>query len=356
MVAVWHIVDSSTPRDCLRTLELLAGPDEQIISLGREPDFAPLAGRMRKMPRPRGLAWLSKLQMRDLVNQAPKDLRIIHAWSASPAIAGMILARGTDAKVLLTLPYLPPGEPAGFGTLWRIWPNVRKGRLSLIVPTERAWDKILDAAVPQERVHVLPPAAAPVDQASRKRQAVREALGLNDSHKVMLALGEMTRYSGHQNACWAFAIVRRLKDNLRLLLPGAGPHERHVRAFAETLDFDEDLFLTGDRFGLDEMLAAADVATFLCESDCGVTDLSAAMAAVLPIVASRMPDVTECAANGRAAMLVKPREPRLASAAVLKLLEDGDSAFRLGQTAKKWATGHLDAAACRKRLDQIYEA
>jgi glycosyltransferase involved in cell wall biosynthesis len=169
----------------------------------------------------------------------------------------------------------------------------------------------------------------------------------------------MTRYAGHTYACWVHAILRQIRPNVRLLLPGSGPHSQHVKFFAATTGYDSEVFLTEHRFRRDECLAAADVAFFLAERDSGTAALAAAMAAGLPIVASSTADLAELAPGEEAgvpacAIPAAPRDPQTGTAAALRILDDPALARRLSGNAAARAAQRLAPLACRDRLRQVY--
>jgi phosphatidylinositol alpha-mannosyltransferase len=165
----------------------------------------------------------------------------------------------------------------------------------------------------------------------------------------------MVRLAGHKHASWAHAIVRQIRDDVRLLLPGAGPAERHVRFFAATTGYDDEVFLTGDRFSPAEALAAGDIALFLYEQDVGVSSLADAMAAGLPIVAADTPEVAECVPDGTAGLLTPIHDPRAASAAILRIIEEPKLAQRLVESVKQLTEQHFAPNKARKALAEVYK-
>jgi glycosyltransferase involved in cell wall biosynthesis len=186
------------------------------------------------------------------------------------------------------------------------------------------------------------------------RAKVRGELGVRDDQVLLIAPGEISRGAGHKYAPWVHAILRQMRPDLLLIVPGAGVAEPNVRFYVGTTGLGEEVFLTAGRFSEEEALAAADVAVFFHERDCGVGALAAAMAAGLPIVASRTPDFVECTGDGEAAVLFKAADRREGSAAVLRVLDDPELARGISQAARKRAEEFFSPARCRRELDQVY--
>lgn len=349
MGTVVHLVDRAAPGDLLDQLSLLAGEGERIVSAGPPPrrggfDLPVVAAHRPLGPPALGEPWLARKVRR---------ADVVHAWSPSAAQAGEALAERLGARLFVSLPAAQSAD--GFGPVVR---DVAEGlsRATLLVPTASARRLLRASGVPSRAVAVLPCPARPPETPRRRRMETRGALGLGADERLVVALGEMARPAGHKYASWAHAIVRQVLGDVRLLLPGTGPIERHVEFFAGTTGYDDEVFLTGDHLGRSDVLCAADLGVFYCERDCGVSALAGAMAAGLPIAASATPDVSECAPHEVAALLSPPGNPMAASAALLRLLKDSELAARLGAAARRLAGEQFDPGRCRARLEAIYAA
>jgi hypothetical protein len=344
---VLHIVDAAAPQDCLKQLSLLAGPSDRIVSVGAAPARNDLVRPVEPVHAPLGSARLCGRRVAALAG----DADVIHAWSAVGLKAARAAAMMTGLPVICTLPHLPARAE-----LEGILDVACAGPLSLTVPTEASRAELIRRGAPAVAAHVLNPPAAPLAGQEGTREAVRKELGLIKSDFLLVAPGEMTRDAGQTCAAWAHAMVRHIRSGVKLLLPGSGEAFGSVRFFSARTGFAEDVLVTEGRLSLAESLAAADAAVFFHKRDCGVSALAAAMAASLPIACSNTPDAAECTAGGKAALLVKPAEPRAAAQAVLRLIESAALARRIARKAKAVAAKSFDPAACRRRLSEIHAA
>jgi glycosyltransferase involved in cell wall biosynthesis len=342
MTKVVHLIDASTPQDMLEQIRLLAGQPDEIVSIGPPPAW-PLGRPAKAVHCPMGSPALAAKRLPPAVAAA----EVVHAWSA-PAASAAVSAQ-LRRRPVFSLSCLPEGPLRGRLIDW-----ARAGEVFVTVPTEASRRELIGAGVPQWGVKVLPPAAGPIADAAAGRSKVRAELGVGDGHVLLVAPGEMTRGSGHKYAPWVHAVLRQVRPDLRLVVPGTGPDEEHVRYYAGTTGLDSEVFLTEGRYWPRETLAAADLAVFFHERDCGAGALAAAMAAGLPIVASRTPDVVECTGDGEAAVLVDPGSPREGSAGVLRVLDDADLSRRIGQAASRRAAECFSVELCRNRLAEVY--
>ena len=345
MIRTLHLIDNKTPRDCLDQLALLAGEGEVIVSVGPPPEHPGLDGRLKVVHRPIGPTQLSGWPLGKLARQA----EALHAWSPVACEAGLHAARHIGRPILRSLPCLPDAEQ-----IKRLVAQTKQG-LVLTVPTEAARAAMVARGIPDSCVYVLRPPARPIAEAPARRRRVREALGIDESDFLIVAPAEMTRYAGHRYVSWAHAIVRVMNLELRLLFPGGGPIARHVRFFAGTTGYDDEVHFTNDRFGREDTLASADAAALFVERDCGTAALAAAMAAGMPILASRTPDIAELAPHERVSLLAEPCEPRLAAAAIARLMEDRLLAGALARQGRARAEELFTPSDCCKRLEEIYD-
>jgi glycosyltransferase involved in cell wall biosynthesis len=324
---------------------MLARDGERIVSIGPPP----------KMPEPLRLGGVihrplgsSRLAGRRLAELAGRET-ILHVWSPSALPAALAATRPGDRKCVLSLACADDGHEHSF--LDRF---ARRGAVVLTVPTESARKALLAGASPAGAVVVLPPAAQAPDDAPSRRGRTREQLGLTDEHCLIVAPGELTRSAGHRAVIWAMAILRQILPNVRLLVPGEGPARRNVQFFAETTGHGEDVFHTEGSIAPADALVAGDIAAFGAKTDCGVAALAGAMAAGLPVVAGDTPDVREMIDDGRTGLLCPPGIPRLLAAAILRLIDEPQTASLLAQAARGHAAEHWTPRACRQALEAIY--
>ena len=349
MAHVLHMIDSATPRDMLDQLAMLADAEDTIVSIGPPPRAARSMLDVRSVHCPMGLAVLAARGLHECVPTGG----VVHAWSPRAAWAGQAVADAHDFRLVVSLP-TASALPA-LGAVRDALTHA-PGRMVATVPTQASRQALLDEELPPEVVAVLPPAVEAPGDRDRPRRDVREQLGIGDDEALLVAPAEMIRPAGHKYASWVHAILRNVLDGLRLMLPGRGPVETFVRNFAHTTGYDDEIHVTGDRFTLSEAMAAADIAVFFQDRDCGVHTLAAAMSAGLPIVACRTPDAAEMIQHERTGLLARPKSPRSQSAEVLRLLDDRDVRARLGRAAAEFAGRYFHPGSAHRRLREIYAA
>ncbi len=295
----------------LAQLSLLRGAADVVVSVGPPPAEC-LVRVDASVHLPLGSRRLGGWRMSDHAPQAAR----LHAWSADAAAAAEVVALNRNLPMLYSLPACPAraAEQAAVVDL------VNRQICVATVPTASAAQALHRGGAAAEGVAVLPPPVATFDDLPQRRPAVRTALGLAEGDFLLVCPDEMTEDSGHIYGPWVHAVLRQIVPHVRLLMPGDGPARRRSEFFASSTGYEGEIFMTGQRLGLADCLAAADAAVFFHVRDCGVYHLLAAIAAGLPVAAAATPDIAEVT-QGADVILTEPDVPRSASAAGLKLLD-----------------------------------
>ncbi len=338
MTRVVHLIDRETSADLVGQLSLLACPEDEIISLGPAP---PGCDDLSVCPVRRGTGWRLWPHRR----VGPLAGKVAHAWSVSAfRIAAPSVGKAGGGMVLS----LSSAWPGGHSPFVRRILRRRSGVIT--VPTRWARDHLLAAGAGVGHVAVLPPPAEIVSDQPARRARTRAGLGLREDDRLLVVPAGLQRLGGGKQACWVFAILRKFLERVRLLLPGGGPAEAHVKRFAAGTGHGEDI-LFAPELGMEDALASADAAVFLQERGAGLWALASAMAAGLPIVASANAELAQCA--GESGLLVQPGDYRQAAQAAWKLLDSPEFARRLGAAAKERASVLFDPNRSRRCLEEI---
>ena len=354
MKKIAHIIDQRTPLDMLEQLFALCREGEEIFSLGSAPDLSLTAGAIGAK-----ILKLTNNRFPGRFKASLPDRAILHVWGEETFRTALKCKNPCSASFVLSLECLP--QTSKQCDALSGWINCED--MVVTVPTQHAKNELFQNGADESKVLVLPPAAKPFDGSAadsslniRKiiRGKIRESLGISDSDRLVVAPAEMKRGAGHKMASWAHAIVEQLVDGCKIVFPGGGVYEQSVKFFSDTTGYPDDIFFTGNSFTIRDILWASDIAAFFYERDCGVTILAEAMLSGLTILASTTPDITSICSHEDSALLVKPNDPRAASAVLLRVMDDYDPGKRLGRNAAEFAAANFDSVKVRQRLDEIY--
>ncbi len=344
MSDVLHLIGSSMPSAMLGQLALLAGGGDQIASIGPNPDRKNSL-QVQTVSKPFGPALMVSPKLREL----SRDTLLIHVWSAELAGIGGEVARDIGCPLVVSLDVLPAGRE-----LIKLLGRVDRCGGLITVTSQADRLRLLASGAEQSLIRVLPPAAKPIDNPEKLRSETRSRLGIPDQMLVLVAPDSLDAGGGQKITIWAYALVRQILPELRLLMPGDGPKKSRARFFAATAGYGKEVMLTGTKFGREELLAAADAAVFFHQTQRGSIWLAQAMAAGKAIAATALGGLVEYAPPGKASLVTQPGSPRDAGGVLLKLLDKAELRSKLGEAAAQIAEKSFDPEVIRSRLDQIY--
>jgi glycosyltransferase involved in cell wall biosynthesis len=148
--------------------------------------------------------------------------------------------------------------------------------------------------------------------------------------------------------------VRRVPDACFLIV-GGGPKEEEFRELAAKSGVGERVRWAGFRTDVDALLAGCDVFVHPSLADAFPTVLLEAMAAGLPVVASRVGGIPEIVLPGVTGELVPPGNADALASALNALLADPPRMQRMSEAAQQRAQREFSAEAWLARLGQLYE-
>jgi glycosyltransferase involved in cell wall biosynthesis len=170
-------------------------------------------------------------------------------------------------------------------------------------------------------------AARPVADKAR----LRASLGLRASDVVFVCVARFAPQKAHEVLLRALAKVDR--PNVRLLLVGDDPFgdgKRRAEDVAQELRLGERVLFTGIRRDVPDLLAIADGFVMASRWEgLGLVFLEA-MAASLPVVATRVSAVPEVVVDGETGLLVPVDDADALAAALARLADDAELRRRLG--------------------------
>ena len=176
------------------------------------------------------------------------------------------------------------------------------------------------------------------------RDALRASLGFGPEDVLFTCIARFAPQKAHPVLLEAFARARKREPRLALLLVGDDPFgdgRQRAEALARQLDLGPRCVFAGIRRDVPALLAACDgfVMSSLWEG-LGLVFLEA-MAARLPVVASRVSAVPEVVLHELTGLLVPPSDPEALSLALVRLAADPGLRARLGEAGRERVRAHF---------------
>jgi glycosyltransferase involved in cell wall biosynthesis len=191
---------------------------------------------------------------------------------------------------------------------------------------------------------------APFADAPRDESLASE-LGLS-GHAVVGIVGKLSAVKGHQHFLAAAALIARSHDAVRFLIVGDGPRRIELEQQAAELGIAEATRFVGAREDVPALLKLMDVFVLSSLSEGAPNAIMEAMAAGVPVVATRVGGVPELVADGSTGILVEPRDPVALADAIADLLDDRTRAILMGRSGQSVARERFDIGAAVDEVEQ----
>ena len=213
-----------------------------------------------------------------------------------------------------------------------------------------------ELGVPKEKISILhnfvEPCARPPEEEVRR---LREQLGLGKDLAIV-TIGRMSLEKGHANLLNAIALMKGMADlpPHRFVVVGDGPEEQRLRQQAASLGIGDRIIWTGFQKNVAPYYAMAAIYALPSVSEGSPNVILEAMAAGLPIAATRaggVPEILQDSVNG---LLVSTQNPQALADALRRLLLSEELRARLASAAQKQAESAHTLHAYKRALTKFY--
>jgi glycosyltransferase involved in cell wall biosynthesis len=213
--------------------------------------------------------------------------------------------------------------------------------------------RLRQLGIPEDQIAVIPPGVVPPSPPLPRVEICRR-LGVAEAVRLIVVVGPLQRYKGGYEAIWAFDILGQLFDDLHLVLVGEGRERLRLQRFAAELRGGERVHVVGWQADVSSLVAAASVVWAPVLKDAGHIGVLEAMAAGVPVVASRWPGLEELIVDGETGALMPPGEKAGLGRQTRLLLENEQRRRQMGDAARRRATEHFSAEALYANYARLF--
>jgi len=188
-------------------------------------------------------------------------------------------------------------------------------------------------------------------------KAVKSSLGARAGASILLAVGRLSREKGHADLLRALDFMRRElhEDRFHLVIVGEGPERARIESLRSELGLDGRVTLAGLQEDVRSYYACADVVVLASHSEGSPNALLEAMAAGVPLVATRAGGIPEIVTDGETALLVDIGAAGPMARAIQTLIADPDLRQELARKAWQVAEERYSPDAYRESMLSLYE-
>jgi glycosyltransferase involved in cell wall biosynthesis len=189
------------------------------------------------------------------------------------------------------------------------------------------------------------------------RARAREALGIGSDAFVITVIANLHPYKGHADLIEALG---KIQDRLppKWTVIAAGRDTLGQRAvcedLAKRLNIDAHLSFVGPRDDIPTLLAASDLHVHASHQEALPNSIIEAMAASLPVIATRVGGVPELIEDGVNGLLVDPHAPSALGEAILALASDAGRRQTMGELSAAKVRQQFTLERSVERYEQLY--
>jgi glycosyltransferase involved in cell wall biosynthesis len=186
------------------------------------------------------------------------------------------------------------------------------------------------------------------------RSTVRQEMGVGPEDLVILQVARLDPIKDHATAVRALEQVLPHRPNARLVFVGEGPQRAEIEAFVRQRGLEGQVRLMGLRTDVARLLPAADVFLLTSVSEGIPLTLIEAMAARLPVVATRVGGVAETVEDGRTGLLAEAGDAAALAERILRLAGDRALAVEMGRLGRERALALFSESQMHAGYSQLY--
>jgi len=207
----------------------------------------------------------------------------------------------------------------------------------------------------QREIDVIPNAIDPFPPLSKaERIAVRAEIVKDFGRPIILSVGRLVDNKSFPDLINAFAQLHKTNPEYALAIAGNGDQREKLSALIHELGLDGHAFLLGVRNDVSRLMSAADLYVNSSTVEGLPVTVLEAMAAGLPVIATRVGD-TPHVLTGGAGILVDPGRPEQIAHALLDLAANPEKQRALGAASLDRIRNGFNRRAWTIKLLTMYE-
>lgn len=197
----------------------------------------------------------------------------------------------------------------------------------------------------------------PLSWLSNNRDAsdIRKVFNIPENSPVVGTVGRLHAIKGHKYLLEAAVTIQKTMGDVHFLIVGDGLLRKELEDMSRRLKLSNVIF-TGRRTDVNKLLTAMDIFVLLSVSEGLGIVIIEAMAAGLPVVATKIGGISEIVSNGISGILVPPEDPDAIANAIIMLLNDKEMAKRMGATGRGIYEQQFTSELMVKSIEEVYGA
>jgi L-malate glycosyltransferase len=216
---------------------------------------------------------------------------------------------------------------------------------------------IQNEGIPADRVGVIYNGInlAPFAKGTPDRAALRREIGVGAQDLVIFQVARLDYLKDHATAIRALAHVVQRRKDAKLVLVGEGPELGSIQEVVRRFQLESNVRFLGLRTDVARLLSAADLFLLTSISEGIPLTVIEAMAAGIPVVATRVGGLAEVVADGQTGLLAAAGDDVGLAQHILHLAANPALAQQMGQCGKVRAQQAFSEDQMHGQYVQLYQ-
>jgi len=299
------------------------------------------------------------VQLKEYIKREPCDLMHIHVWNPASCRYAFMAANKYNLPLVVT-----EHDPFELPKFKKYIKNKLMKRVQKIVTVSKANEDLFKNLFPDLKnytttilngIDVTWFESQLLNFSETKMNEFREKeFEADDNTKVILTVAELHERKGLTYLIKAIPTILKKMDNLKLIIVGDGHQKQELEKLIEKLGLAKNIKLLGHRKCIPKIMASANLFVLPSVKEAFGLVILEAMAAWLPVLATRVggiPEIIEDRVNG---FLVEPKDSNALAEKILELFNENFKFEEYIKNAQQILKEKFDAKAMAKQYEQIY--
>jgi glycosyltransferase involved in cell wall biosynthesis len=227
---------------------------------------------------------------------------------------------------------------------------------AVIAVSQRVREVLEKGRVPADRIEVIPSGIdlGPFAE-NNDKDFLRREFGFSPDSFLVGIVAPLGDGKGHRTLIEAAKFLKSHLSKIKIIIIGGGALELELAEQARGLGVGDLVFFLGFRDDAPRFLASLDAFVLMSDAEGLGASIMDAMAARLPVVATRAGGLPEVVADGETGLLIPPGHPEDLAKAIFGLYTDRELAERLGNRGFEVVRRKFSAEAMVSRIMNLYE-
>jgi glycosyltransferase involved in cell wall biosynthesis len=207
---------------------------------------------------------------------------------------------------------------------------------------------------PEDKVVSIPTGVSPKFFEVKKNREARIKYGLDINSAVITNVGILRSVKGHEITLKAVKPVIEAVPNAKFLIVGDGPRKEALEKFARDLGISKHVTFTGFIEDIPEIYSFTDAAVLSSWSEGLPQSVIQAMAAGVPVAATKAGGVPEVVVHEKTGILVEPGDHEGLAKGIIRILNNPDVAATFAENARRFVVKEHSSGHMIDRIERLY--